>query len=692
MTPNIYFPRGSAPATDMTGATAMTDGVHGLAPKPVAGEQGKVLQGDGTWAAPVSASDMTGATAMLDGAHGLAPKPLAGDQTKFLRGDGTWAVASSVLPTNIVESDETSFDITSPGTFDLLQIPIGTVGLEVAVIVDQQFNGSCTLSVGTAASPSKYVATANVNLFAAVGTIVRVAKGNPAITAPEQLIATFTRGVGNHTTGHARIIVYRSIPPARTAPVAVSLTVTPVGAIIPVGSNLQYAANLTYSDATIVDVTASLDCSWSSSNGAKLSVSTTPGSKGLAHGVAVSAGETITAICFGIIGSAPASVIASLVSIAVSRVETLGYTSGLAYCLEGETVTWKAIGTYSDASTADLTTLVAWHSSDDTWAEFSALPGEEGWLTGLSGDVIVDITASLGAITSPIVTQRVTTINHIDIVDDTGVPIAALTAPVGGAWNLTAFVYFNDGTNYGLSGSIGGGSIEPVMGGFSTDDAGVVTVNPVTGVSSVVASGTTNIGINNYRGSSSTIPFVAKTLASIAITGLDSAVPEYSNVNPGNAIGTFADLSTADVTMFVTVSSIGGAITPYKTNGRLGYLAGALVGFGPDSATYQATIGAVIGTLVCSVGYVTSVSVTGPGALTVGNTGSYVADATLSGIGIVTATKYATWGSSDFMVLGVGMVNGDMLAMGAGMADAQATFNRNMGGSIMGFQTVAVTP
>lgn len=42
-------------------------------------------------AAQQAATDMTGATASTDGAHGLVPKPLAGDEAKFLRGDGTWA-------------------------------------------------------------------------------------------------------------------------------------------------------------------------------------------------------------------------------------------------------------------------------------------------------------------------------------------------------------------------------------------------------------------------------------------------------------------------------------------------------------------------------------------------------------------------------------------------------------------------
>ena len=41
-----------------------------------------------------SASEMTGATASTDGEEGLVPAPLAGDENKFLRGDGTWVEVS----------------------------------------------------------------------------------------------------------------------------------------------------------------------------------------------------------------------------------------------------------------------------------------------------------------------------------------------------------------------------------------------------------------------------------------------------------------------------------------------------------------------------------------------------------------------------------------------------------------------
>lgn len=44
--------------------------------------------------------DMTGATSTTAGDHGFAPAPSAGDQDKVLRGDGTWGLASTQNITN----------------------------------------------------------------------------------------------------------------------------------------------------------------------------------------------------------------------------------------------------------------------------------------------------------------------------------------------------------------------------------------------------------------------------------------------------------------------------------------------------------------------------------------------------------------------------------------------------------------
>lgn len=82
-----------AMVADMTGATASTPGTHGLVPAPAAGDEDKVLKGDGTWGD--LPGDMTGATAGQAGTHGLVPAPAAGDQDKFLKGDGTWGTIAA---------------------------------------------------------------------------------------------------------------------------------------------------------------------------------------------------------------------------------------------------------------------------------------------------------------------------------------------------------------------------------------------------------------------------------------------------------------------------------------------------------------------------------------------------------------------------------------------------------------------
>lgn len=73
----------------MTGATSGSTGSSGLVPRPAAGDQNKVLKGDGTW----SAYTMSGATTATNGSTGFVPAPAIADKDKFLKGDGTWSSA-----------------------------------------------------------------------------------------------------------------------------------------------------------------------------------------------------------------------------------------------------------------------------------------------------------------------------------------------------------------------------------------------------------------------------------------------------------------------------------------------------------------------------------------------------------------------------------------------------------------------
>lgn len=123
----------------MTGATSSAAGAAGVVPAPAAGDDGKVLRGDGTWVTPtdttytaganvqisaqnvISAtdttySDMVGADSSTAGAAGLVPAPAAGDQAKVLSGAGTW-VNQPTVPTVGNATLTVKWNGTSAGTF-----------------------------------------------------------------------------------------------------------------------------------------------------------------------------------------------------------------------------------------------------------------------------------------------------------------------------------------------------------------------------------------------------------------------------------------------------------------------------------------------------------------------------------------------------------------------------------------------
>lgn len=85
--------------------------------------------------------DLIGATGSSAGTRGLAPTPAAGDQGKFLRGDGTWANVPLGTPPHII------MDIQSPSNDvhqNLWVLPTNQVAMSNFAFMDDNYN---TLSV-----------------------------------------------------------------------------------------------------------------------------------------------------------------------------------------------------------------------------------------------------------------------------------------------------------------------------------------------------------------------------------------------------------------------------------------------------------------------------------------------------------------------------------------------------------------
>ena len=86
------------------------------------------INGNTISATDTTYSVMTGASAGTDGASGLAPKPLAGDEGKYLKGNGTWAdapvtsVNGSTGAVVISPADIGAATMTVPATMPVLAV------------------------------------------------------------------------------------------------------------------------------------------------------------------------------------------------------------------------------------------------------------------------------------------------------------------------------------------------------------------------------------------------------------------------------------------------------------------------------------------------------------------------------------------------------------------------------------------
>ena len=92
----------AAPSDGNSTTLNATTGHHGLCPK-LSGNTAHFLRGDGTFATPAGMSPFTGTDGSDVGTQGLVPAPVATDENKFLNSDGTWksieaAAAEDVAP------------------------------------------------------------------------------------------------------------------------------------------------------------------------------------------------------------------------------------------------------------------------------------------------------------------------------------------------------------------------------------------------------------------------------------------------------------------------------------------------------------------------------------------------------------------------------------------------------------------
>lgn len=314
----------------------------------------------------------------------------------------------------------------------------------------------------------------------------------------------------------------------------VSIAVTPATQDIFIGETQQYTAIGNLSNGTSINLSSSV--TWQSSDTTVATISAT----GLATGVGEGT-TNITATQEGIT-STPATL--NVAPVVLQSIEIVPTT---AEANRGQTVQYTATGNYSDGTTVDITTQVAWQSSNETIATIdanglaSALEVGETTITALLDGVL----SNEGALT---VVNPLTSISIA--------PAGPTTIDVNQTQQYTATGTYADGTPATITNEVT----------WASTNTSVATIS-ATGLATGVAEGSTMItaSLDGITSNASTLN-VADPLVSIVIS--PSSVSIVPNATQQfTATGTFTSGATRDITATATWTSTNMGVATINSSG-----------------------------------------------------------------------------------------------------------------------------
>ena len=325
---------------------------------------------------------------------------------------------------------------------------------------------------------------------------------------------------------------------------------------IPITTSVAFIAKGTYSDGSVVDITTTV--TWSLVDATIASISNASGSNGTATGAKIGTTQ-VHADLDGVQGATSLTVTgAKLVSIAV--------TPANSSLVAGTKQPMKAVGTYSDMTTVDLTTTAVWTTGDANIATVSNASGAQGLLTAVGQGTTTVTATSAGVagttnvpVTSPALSQIVVT------------PISP-SRPIGQRLQFTATAIFSNGTQRNVTG----------QSMWSSSNTAVATVNG-TGNATAVSAGTTNIQAT-FQGLSGTSAFTvsAAVVTSISVTPIAPTMAA-GTVQQFQAVAIFSDNTSQNVTGQATWASTNAAVAGVATNGFMRGRVTALTAGPPSS-------------------------------------------------------------------------------------------------------------
>jgi len=471
-------------------------------------------------------------------------------------------------------------------------------------------------------------------------------------------------------------------------PQLTSITVSPGSAKIARGTTQQFTATGNYNDNTTADITSQVG--WSSSQPAAATVSTSPGTQGLATGVDQGA-ASITAT-FGSLGSAPASLTVSNAHLSSLAVSPSNPNVPLATSQQ-----LVATGTFDDGTSQNLSRDVAWTmvNPHSRVARVSATGMVTG--LGLGSETITATAPSSGISASTGITVDESSVAGVSVIPVGMVmfPGALYPVPVmadGTEQQMRAVATFKDGSTLDVTGIQG---ID-----WSSTDTAVAGIAPETGLLTTAGPGSTTVtaALGSQQGSTSLNVLtaslqslvVAPNNAQIAQGGIQNVVALATFLAPDNLTVFQQDVSSA-ATWNVDTNA-----TMNYQNGLQELATGLASGTANISANFTAPgSSAATGTAALNIssGQLASVSLA-PGSTAVPLDGSrqFLATGNYTDGTRADLSLLATWETSDEAITTVSPF-GFTSASGPGQTSVSASFlNPVTGSAVAGSASVLVNP
>ncbi len=454
-----------------------------------------------------------------------------------------------------------------------------------------------------------------------------------------------------------------------TAASLTSIAVTPPNPSIAAGTTKQFTATGTFSDQTTQNITAQV--TWSSATAAAATIS----SAGLATGVAVGT-STISASLSGKTGS-------TVLTVTAATLTSIAVTPASPSIAAGTTKQFTAIGTYSDKTAQDITSLVTWSSATPSVATVSS----QGLATGLAVGTSTIAAALSGQTGSTVLTVTAAALTSISVT-----PVNPSIA-AGTPKQFTATGTYSDKTTQDIT--------TQVL--WTSGTTSVATISNATGSRGLatgagVGTSTISATLSGQTGTT-TLTVTAATLTAIAVTPANPTIAAGTS-KQFTATGTYTDKTTQDVTNQVLWTSATTSVaTISNANGSRGLATGAGMGTSTISATLSGQTGSTVLTVTAAT--LSSIAITPANpSIAAGTSKQFTATGTYSDTTTQDITSQVLWTSGTTSVATISNASGSSglaTAAAVGTTTISATLSGQTGSTLLTvtaatLTSIAVTP